>query len=215
MSNKYHKDLVGTDIHVIFTWEYADATARISATGFSPTDVGKIATQSDDNSLWLLTATTPSWKDIGMGESSHTHPNLPELNLIIDGNHDIITSGNPHDVNKTDVGLSNVDNTQQVPMSQKGVANGVAELDANGKINSSQFDLMQKDTITVTTNAQASFTLSKQPMHPDTVFMVPEDGVEQLNGLDFTVAATVVSYTASSPTFSIGDKIVFTYLKIN
>lgn len=41
---------------------------------------------------------------------------------------------NPHGVTKTQVGLSNVDNVQQIPLSQKGVANGVATLDANGKI---------------------------------------------------------------------------------
>lgn len=41
---------------------------------------------------------------------------------------------NPHGVTKAQVGLSNVDNVQQIPLSQKGVANGVATLDANGKI---------------------------------------------------------------------------------
>ena len=41
---------------------------------------------------------------------------------------------NPHDVTKAQVGLGSVDNVQQIPLSQKGVANGVATLDANGKI---------------------------------------------------------------------------------
>ena len=39
---------------------------------------------------------------------------------------------NPHAVTKTQVGLANVDNVQQVPLSQKGVANGVASLDTAG-----------------------------------------------------------------------------------
>lgn len=38
------------------------------------------------------------------------------------------------DYTKSQVGLGNVDNLQQVPLSQKGVANGVATLDAGGKI---------------------------------------------------------------------------------
>ncbi len=41
---------------------------------------------------------------------------------------------NPHKVTKAQVGLGSVDNVQQIPLSQKGVANGVATLDANGKV---------------------------------------------------------------------------------
>ena len=43
---------------------------------------------------------------------------------------------------KTDVGLNQVDNVQQIPMSMKGQAGGVAELDANGKVPSSQLELL-------------------------------------------------------------------------
>lgn len=41
---------------------------------------------------------------------------------------------NPHGVTKAQVGLGSVDNVQQIPLSQKGVANGVATLDTNGKV---------------------------------------------------------------------------------
>ena len=41
---------------------------------------------------------------------------------------------NPHDVTKAQVGLGKVDNVQQIPLSQKGAINGVATLDANGKV---------------------------------------------------------------------------------
>lgn len=41
---------------------------------------------------------------------------------------------NPHGVTKAQVGLGSVDNVQQIPLSQKGVANGVATLDNNGKV---------------------------------------------------------------------------------
>ena len=43
---------------------------------------------------------------------------------------------------KTDIGLNQVDNVQQIPMSMKGQAGGVAELDANGKVPSSQLELL-------------------------------------------------------------------------
>ena len=41
---------------------------------------------------------------------------------------------NPHGVTKEQVGLGSVDNVQQIPLSQKGFANGVATLDTNGKV---------------------------------------------------------------------------------
>lgn len=41
---------------------------------------------------------------------------------------------NPHKVSKAQVGLGSVDNVQQIPLSQKGFANGVATLDAKGKV---------------------------------------------------------------------------------
>lgn len=41
---------------------------------------------------------------------------------------------NPHKVTKAQVGLGSVDNVQQIPLSQKGFANGVATLDAKGKV---------------------------------------------------------------------------------
>lgn len=41
---------------------------------------------------------------------------------------------NPHGVTKAQVGLGSVDNVQQIPLSQKGVTNGVATLDDKGKV---------------------------------------------------------------------------------
>jgi hypothetical protein len=51
-------------IHIIHNWTYADAAARTGASGFSSTDIGKIAKQTDTNSWWVLTATTPTWAEI-------------------------------------------------------------------------------------------------------------------------------------------------------
>lgn len=49
-----HRDFTGVKNHVPYAFEYADATAREAATGFVITDVGKLAMQWDDFSLWLL-----------------------------------------------------------------------------------------------------------------------------------------------------------------
>jgi hypothetical protein len=61
--------------HPIHNWEYADASARTGASGFVSDDVGKIAKQLDDNTLWQLTAITPVWKQVdgasgGSGEAN-------------------------------------------------------------------------------------------------------------------------------------------------
>ena len=48
---------------------------------------------------------------------------------------------------KSDIGLSNVDNVQQIPMSQKGANNGVAELDASGKVLSNQLPSFVDDVL--------------------------------------------------------------------
>lgn len=66
-----HADLTGTDIHVPFAYTYANSTARLAATGFVAADVGKFAKQTDTNSIYMLTAITPTWRFIG-GESDGT-----------------------------------------------------------------------------------------------------------------------------------------------
>jgi len=61
----FHKNLTGADIHVPFAYTYANATARNAATGFITIDIGKIAWQTDDNSVWLLTDDSPiTWFQI-------------------------------------------------------------------------------------------------------------------------------------------------------
>ena len=57
-------------VHVPYSWSYADAAARIAATGFVTTDVGKLARQLDDNSLWMLTDDSPvTWTPINTGRT--------------------------------------------------------------------------------------------------------------------------------------------------
>ena len=48
---------------------------------------------------------------------------------------------------KTSVGLGDVDNVKQIPMSQKGSNSGVAELDANGKVPASQLPSFVDDVL--------------------------------------------------------------------
>ncbi len=60
----YHRDLDPSNLHKVCDYEYADATARNAATGFTADDVKKFALQLDDFSVWILTAVTPTWAQI-------------------------------------------------------------------------------------------------------------------------------------------------------
>lgn len=60
----FHAAYTGDDIHVPYAFLYADESERTGASGLAAADVGKFARQSDDNSVWMLTATTPTWLEI-------------------------------------------------------------------------------------------------------------------------------------------------------
>lgn len=61
--------------HPIHNWEYADEAARTGASGFVAADVGKIAKQNDNDTYWLLVATTPTWSQVnGTGTGDVTGP---------------------------------------------------------------------------------------------------------------------------------------------
>lgn len=78
----------------------------------------------------------------------HTHANITVLDAITNAGSGLIITGtertnwdnhlsntsNPHVVTKSQIGLGNVDDLQQIPLTYKGAANGVAELDSNTKV---------------------------------------------------------------------------------
>ena len=65
-----HSQETVNSIHIPYSYSYANESARTSATGFVSADVGKLALQEDTNDLYILTATTPTWKNIAGGSSS-------------------------------------------------------------------------------------------------------------------------------------------------
>jgi len=78
--------------------------------------------------------------------------------VVLNNTHRSVVTGNPHVVTKTEIGLSNVDNLQQVPLSQKGSANGVATLDSGSKIPASQLPasvMEYKGAYNIVTNTPA------------------------------------------------------------
>jgi len=67
MSTGLHRDLALSERHAPHSFEYADAATRTGASGFVSGDLGKIAKQLDDNTLWQLTAVTPTWRQVDAG----------------------------------------------------------------------------------------------------------------------------------------------------
>jgi len=72
MSLKNHKLITGTNVHTPLSWTYASQSARESATGFISSDGGKLAWQTDNNSVWMLVEySPPAWMEItGSGGGS-------------------------------------------------------------------------------------------------------------------------------------------------
>lgn len=72
-----HSTTVPGNLHPAHNWAVADSTARL-ALSIDAADLGKLCWQQDDNSLHILTATTPTWAQVGGASGSfaplvHTH----------------------------------------------------------------------------------------------------------------------------------------------
>jgi hypothetical protein len=60
-----HATLDAGNIHKAHNWEYADAAARVAATGFAADDVDKLALQASDGTYWRLTDDSPiTWAQV-------------------------------------------------------------------------------------------------------------------------------------------------------
>lgn len=65
-ARELHKDYGVGYIHIPYNWEYANAIARLAATGFTAAQVGKLARQLDNNSIWILINHSPiTWIVLG------------------------------------------------------------------------------------------------------------------------------------------------------
>ncbi|USK55906.1 hypothetical protein LIS82_05085 [Cytobacillus solani] len=71
---------------------------------------------------------------------------------------------NPHGVTKAQIGLSNVDNAKQIPATEKGTANGVATLDAAGKVLISQ--IPDLSSLGIGKNQKGTFTRAGTTIAP-------------------------------------------------
>jgi len=87
-------------------WEKIDNTDQVTSVAGKQGAVTLVAADTTD-----FDAEVSNNTDVAANTTDrHTHSNKTQLDLVSDGDHDIISSGNPHSVDKTDVGLSNVQN---------------------------------------------------------------------------------------------------------
>ena len=61
MSNEFHDDITGTDIHVVHFKTFADATARTSEV-YVTADIGKVVKQTDTEEYYVVISTAPTFK---------------------------------------------------------------------------------------------------------------------------------------------------------
>lgn len=67
MATKAHSLVSIAANHPVNKWAYANAAARTGATGFVATDLNTVAHQQDNDTYWILTATTPTWLQMLVG----------------------------------------------------------------------------------------------------------------------------------------------------
>jgi len=88
MSGLHTVQGVTEGVHIPYQWSFANAAARVVVTdyrtgvGYQAKDLGKFARQTDDNSIWMLTATTPTWQSVG-GGSGGTTPTAIQGNIMV------------------------------------------------------------------------------------------------------------------------------------
>jgi hypothetical protein len=92
-----HKNIPANERHAPWSWEFADAAARLLAADFVEQDVGKVALDKDTKQAWILASTAPTWVPMGSGGEESVKS----------------VAGKTGDVtlDKGDVGLGDVDNT--------------------------------------------------------------------------------------------------------
>lgn len=63
MSDIQHKDIKEGGIHTLANWKFSTASERNSAAVLEE-DIGKIAHQTNNNTLWWLVSSNPTWKKV-------------------------------------------------------------------------------------------------------------------------------------------------------
>lgn len=118
---------------------------------------------------------------------------------------------NPHKVNKSQVGLSNVTNDAQVKRSEMGVASGVATLDSNGKVPSSQLPSYVDDVLEYSNKSAFPVTGETGKIYVDTTANL----TYRWSGSQYVEISPSLALGETSSTAYSGDKGKATTDKVN
>jgi hypothetical protein len=53
--------------NAVYRWEFESTADRVFARGYTTVDLGRLALQTDTGDIYMLTATTPTWKQVSTG----------------------------------------------------------------------------------------------------------------------------------------------------
>lgn len=101
---------------------------------------------AEEHYISVDTTSSADWQKQSKDGHGHAASDVSDFDTEVGNHTDVaantthrgVSSGNPHSVSKSDVSLGNVDDLQQIPLSQKGAASGVATLDGSSKVPSAQ-----------------------------------------------------------------------------
>lgn len=113
-----------------------------------------------------------------------------------------LTSGQLPSINKTYVGLGNVTNEAQIPLSQKGAINGVATLGADGKVPSSQLPSYVDDVLEYTNKSTFPTTGETGKIYVDT----STNKTYRWSGTTYVEISASLALGETSSTAYAGDK---------
>lgn len=113
-----------------------------------------------------------------------------------------LTSGQLPSINKTYVGLGNVTNEAQIPLSQKGAINGVATLGTDGKVPSSQLPSYVDDVLEYTNKATFPTTGETGKIYVDT----STNKTYRWSGTTYVEISASLALGETSSTAYAGDK---------
>ena len=89
-----HSEITGADNHSPITWVFADSSARTSGSDpntslpYKSSDIGKFAWQTDDDTIFMLTSTSPGWTDVNSTGSS-------PVKTVVSGNKITVDNSDP------------------------------------------------------------------------------------------------------------------------
>ena len=147
-----------TTLHGDGTWKASGVWGSISGDISSQTDLknafdtkvdnSRVLTDAPDNAKFTDTTYSEITEtEIDAGTAATLRTITARRITFILGKVTTMISNAISALTKTDVGLSNVDNVKQIPLSQKGSNNGVAELDASGKVPANQLPSFVDDVL--------------------------------------------------------------------